>query len=409
MVLPVLLFAAALAVNHDGTVLRAGCSAEDEVVSTLPAGTRVEVRYAIADGSNCVSVAASVDGKRVEGYVPGDALTGADQLARESASAGDADGVRMMSPAEQKLTKELAARPERPELAEALARVQGNQAAEALKLLEPVLRRNPKDADALVVAGLAAYRTDDVRGALDYWKQSMDLRPDNTVSALYARAEREMAGDKSGEKIYGNHVLLRYEGEALPADTARDVVHYLDSEFLRISSQLGCAPLDRIVAVVQSPDAYFRTTGAAEWSDGLYDGRIHVAMLEGPVLGAQMKRVLAHETAHACLTSLPSGSAPWPAWLQEGIAQFMAGDRLSDGTRAALRQMAEAHQIPKLEQLSQSWTRMNAQNARLAYGLALDAAEQLFDGYQNYGIRNVLNNPDRLPQVAADLDQRLGF
>lgn len=409
MAFPLLLFASALAVGQGGTSLRAGCSPDDELVTTLPAGTRVEVRYSIADGSNCVSVAASVDGRRVEGYVSGEALTGVDRLLRESAAAGDADGVRMMSPVEQKISKAVAVRSDRPELAQAVALIRGNQPSEALKLLASVLRRSPNDPDALLVAGLAAYRSDDVRGALDLWKQSMDLRPDAAVAALSAKARQELAADRSGDKIYGNHVLLRYEGEVLPADTARSVVQLLDSEFLRISAQLGCTPQDRIVAVVQTADEYYRTTGAAEWSDGQYDGRIHVAMLEGPALTAQMRRVLAHEMAHACLTNIPSGPAPWPSWLQEGIAQNMAGDRLSDTSRTALRRMAETHSIPRLEQLGQGWTRLNALNARLAYSLALAAAEELLAGYQNYGIRNVLNNPERLPQVAADLDKRLGF
>ncbi len=52
---------------------------------------------------------------------------------------------------------------------------------------------------------------------------------------------------------------------------------------------------------------------------------------------------------------------------------------------------------------------MTRQNAIAAYSLALAAADALYDNYANYGIRNVLTNPDRLPRITADLDQKLGF
>ncbi len=52
---------------------------------------------------------------------------------------------------------------------------------------------------------------------------------------------------------------------------------------------------------------------------------------------------------------------------------------------------------------------MAKQNAVAAYSLALSAADALYDNYANYGIRNVLRNPDTLPRITADLDQKLGF
>jgi hypothetical protein len=122
-----------------------------------------------------------------------------------------------------------------------------------------------------------------------------------------------------------------------------------------------------------------------------------------------MQRALAHELVHACLTSIPSGSRPWPAWLQEGLAQKLSGDTLPPSIRDQLRQLAAAHAIPRLENIGQNWSGLTKQNAVTAYSFALAAADALYDNYASYGIRNVLNNPDRLPGVTADLDQKLGF
>jgi hypothetical protein len=71
--------------------------------------------------------------------------------------------------------------------------------------------------------------------------------------------------------------------------------------------------------------------------------------------------------------------------------------------------MATARQIPRLEDLHQDWSQLSIENARLAYNLALAAADALYENYSSSGIRNVVNNPQRLPQVAAELDRKLGL
>jgi len=91
------------------------------------------------------------------------------------------------------------------------------------------------------------------------------------------------------------------------------------------------------------------------------------------------------------------------------LAQKLSGDTLSRASRDRLRQLAEAHQIPRLEDLRQNWSRLSTENALLAYNLALAAADALYDNYSSYGIRNVVSNPQVLQQVTAELDKLLGL
>jgi tetratricopeptide (TPR) repeat protein len=404
MVIPVLFFVTALTIKQDQTPLRSGCDAADEIVASLPSGTPVEVRFRLADGSDCFKISATIGGKNVIGYLPASALTGVDGFDKDHASAASVDTIQALKPVEAE-TKSLVARAVDPTIGRAADLIEANQPAQALATLEPTLKRYPKNPDVLLVAGLAAYRADQLRTALDYWKQSLDLAPNEALSRLYAKVLREKENDRSGEKLYGLRFALRYEGETLPAETARAIVAVLDEEFSRVAPQIGCRADERIVAIVQSRDAYFRTTGAAEWSGGQYDGRIHIALTEGG-LGAETRRKLAHELVHACLTNL---GTVWPAWLQEGLAQKLSGDVLSAGTREQLKKLAEAHQIPRLENLGQNWSRLSTDNARVAYSLALAAAETLYDNYSSYGLRNVLNNPQSLQQITTELDKKLGF
>jgi len=413
MAFPVLFFFASMAVSTDQTPLRSGCGVEDQIVASLPAGTPVEPRFRLSDGTDCIKISATIGGKNVLGYVPASALSGLTKYDDErsaAASVAVSPGAAAKEPT--RLTPEAnqyMLHTSDPALARAAQLLNESQPAQALDQLQPALARHPQDPNILLLAGLAAYRSDQLRTALDYWKQSLELKPNQALSEMYAVAKREATADRSGEKLYGAHIALRYEGEALPVDTARAILAMLDDDYSRISAQLGCNSSERITAIVQNRESYMRSTGAAEWSGGQYDGRIHIAWTDGAEVGPQMQRALAHELVHACLTSIPSGSTPWPAWLQEGLAQKLSGDVLRPAIRDQLRQLAAAHAIPRLENLGQDWSSLTTQNAISAYSLALSAADTLYDNYANYGIRNILTNPNRLPGITADLDQKLGF
>mgnify|MGYP003346211536 CR=1 FL=1 len=219
---------------------------------------------------------------------------------------------------------------------------------------------------------------------------------------LVAQVERENQGDQSKQRLVGARVLLRYEGGVLSPDRAREMAAAVDQEFARVSADLGCSTTERIVTIAQSQDAYRKTTASAEWSGGQFDGRIRVPVFDGKAMDAEMRATLAHEVAHACLAM----TGRWPTWLHEGIAQMASGRTLSAAERAAVAQQARAKKMT-LALSAEEWTNLDAQSARLAYDLALTAVEVFRQ--DSGGLRNLLRNPERLPQVTAELDRKLGL
>src|SRR5262249_17323636 len=97
------------------------------------------------------------------------------------------------------------------------------------------------------------------------------------------------------------------------------------------------------------------------------------------------------------------------AWLHEGLAQKLSGETLSRQAKQKIAEMIRLHQLPKLENLGQDWSRMDADHAVVAYGLSLAAVEMFFENYRGFGVGNLLRNPERLGAITADLDQRLGL
>jgi hypothetical protein len=183
---------------------------------------------------------------------------------------------------------------------------------------------------------------------------------------------------------------------------ARILLPVIDREFTRISEQLGCTAGERMTVTIQSKQEYLRTTGAAEWSAGLYDGSIRVALLE-PSPGIETQRAFAHEIVHACLVQL----GHWPAWLHEGLAQRFSGAASSQEERELVKQMVSRRALPPLAQLDGSWAKLDAASARAAYATALIAAEMLHQRRGLAGVRSLLQNPAMLPQLTADLDRWL--
>ncbi len=392
-----LLFAVTIAQDAS---LRPSCDSSDAATGKIPAGTQVEIRFAVSDGSNCYKIAATVDGKPVLGYVDGSALTDTLSFDEQRRGGASLDGIGQSQALAEHL-KESAGDP--------VPLLNTHQPAKALEQIEQMLKNSPRDAKLLALASVAAYQSDDLRRASGYCRDALALTGDGQTAGFCRTVERESKEDKSGEKLVGMRVALRYEGETLPADVARSMLAILDEEFGRISEQLGCAAAERITAIVQSRDAYLKTTNAAEWSGGQYDGRIHVSMLEGRWDGKQLdagtRRTLAHEMVHACLANI----GRFPSWLHEGLAQKLSGDTLSAAARADLQDKIRDGAIPRLENLGQNWSRMSAQNARLAYNLALAAADALVENYANAGLRNMLRNPEMLGPATEGVDKALGF
>lgn len=407
-----LLLYLAASIRQD-TALRSSCGEAGEVVRRLAAGTPVTLRFAMA-GEDCYKISVAAGGAAVEGYVrradladlesfdrgrERAAWAGAEQILRAAAAAAPAAPPRGPAP------PQLRTRSQSPAIAEASRLIQNAQPARALELLERELRSYPRDPGLLALAGIALWRADDPQGAVEAWERSLRYDPNPALEDLKRQVEREIAADQSRDRLVGLRVQLRYEGQAVPPETARDLLAILDAEYDRVSAELGCHGPERVVAIVQSPQAYRKGSDAAEWSGGMFDGRIRVPF---PASGASlnsMRRVLAHETVHACLAML----GRWPAWLHEGLAQRLSGDTLPPAARAKLDLLAREGRLPRLGNLGQDWSRMSAEHAALAYALSLRAVELFFEHHAALGIRNLLGAPERLPALAADLDRRLGL
>lgn len=400
------MFAVTTAVLQKEAIVRGGCAGDEPPLATLAAGSRVQIRSALSlGGGACYRIAGELNGKPVEGYLPASSLAGLDafdQARRQARDIGFSSAVENVKQLTASVTK-LQGK-EHP-AGKAAQLIEANQPAEALRLLENDLRRFPQDPYLLAVAGLAYYRMDDIERAILQWKESLAIEANPSLEAMLRRAEREKAADGGSERMVGNRIVLRHERDLVPEPLARAMLEVLDEEYSRISVAIGCRASEKMTAVVTSRETYLRATNAAEWSGGQYDGRIHVPVTASRNIDARTRQTFAHELVHACLSEL----GRWPAWVQEGLAQKYSGEQLGSGQRAGLTAMIKAGEVPRPSLLGQNWSRMNGQNAQLAYSLALLAAEKMLEITASTGIGNVLRNPADLPRITEEVEKQLGY
>ncbi|MFN7919026.1 MAG: hypothetical protein U0Q16_02960 [Bryobacteraceae bacterium] len=402
--LPVLL--AVQTILEDGAALRSACDPSARQLATVNRGDQAEVRFAFnGESGTCFKVAVTSGGQTVEGYLPARVVGRTEDFEQGRRNAGMTGGGSSAGlagagpPKVQLQLSDVALGDFGAKVSKMIAQ---GEAADALRLIEEKLSRQPANASLLKLGIAAAYYADRAKEAVEYWDRIPASERDPGAQSLADRARRELAGDRSARQATGARFILRYDESVIRPEQARDLLSVLDREYARVSEQIGCEAKGRLTAVVQTREDYMRTTGAAEWSGGLFDGKIRVALLEAKP-GAETERTLAHEVVHACLAKV----GRWPAWLHEGLAQKFSGGGIDPRDRAFVKELARTGGLPPLDKMSQTFAMMSETNARAAYAAAYMAADLLIQHHGAAGLRSLLQDPSTFAHITADIDSKL--
>lgn len=391
------LLAAPPVVRDGGAALRDSCSPDGSALIRLDAGTPVEIRSAMqGEAGTCYRVRAA--GR--DGYLLPSEIAGADSF--EKARRDAADVMPQMIRSEiSSLRQSIQAQPA-GSLGEALKLLESSQPREALQVIESsLLRTQSSDPTVLAIAGIAAYQSDRVKEAVEYWSRSLALRPNPSIEALYRRAQREAASDTNLSRLHSPRFLLRYDERQIAQPAAAAILQALDAAYGRIDTALGCGIQEQIAVIVETDEAYRRSSGAEDWSGGQFDGRIHIA-LPDRTYTPRVQQTLAHELVHACLAR----NGRFPLWFHEGMAQRWSGEQPSLSAVAAARTQLAARRMPDLAHLNVDFIRVSTENARIAYALSAAAVDALYQGYGEQYVRNLLRSPESLESAAAAISRQ---
>ena len=244
---------------------------------------------------------------------------------------------------------------------------------QSLDYLERARRVAPQNADEAKLEGWAYYGMNKLEQAVAEWKRALALRPDPEVQSALEKALRDEKEEESYKENESSHFTLRYSGGAEPA-LAREVLRTLEAHFSAVESELNFTPPDSIGVVLYTRQAFADITRAPAWAGGLNDGRIRVPVQGLTDMTPDLSRVLKHELTHSFVRQKTRGRAP--TWVQEGIAQWMEGQRAGENA-ATLLQTYQSGQATSLADLEGSWMGLPNDTAAYAYAWSLAAIEYI--------------------------------
>src|ERR1700730_1942081 len=244
---------------------------------------------------------------------------------------------------------------------------------QALDYLDRAKRVAPDSPDIAKLAGWAYYGLNKLNDAVREWQRALARRPDAEVQAALQKAQRDQQEEENYRENESSHFSLKYSGEAEP-QLAREVLRGLEKHFSAIESELNYTPPEPIGVILYTDQAFADITRAPRWAGAINDGRIRVPVQGLTQLTPDLSRVLKHELTHSFVRQKTRGRAP--AWVQEGLAQWMEGKRCGP-TAGALVQHFEPQQARPLGDLEGSWIQLPALEAGYAYAWALATVEDL--------------------------------
>jgi tetratricopeptide (TPR) repeat protein len=243
----------------------------------------------------------------------------------------------------------------------------------SIEYLERANRVAPDDPEVAKLAGWAYYGMSKPDRAVAEWKRALALRPDPEVERALAKAIRDNQEEANYRENESSHFTLRYSGEAQP-DLAREILRALEVHFSAIESELNYTPPDSIGVILYTQQAFADITRAPGWVGALNDGRLRIPVQGLTSLTSELSRVLKHELTHSFIQQKTHSRAP--VWLQEGLAQWMEGQRSRDNA-TVLVQVYDEKQAMALGQLEGSWMQLSGPIASYAYAWALANVEYI--------------------------------
>jgi tetratricopeptide (TPR) repeat protein len=257
----------------------------------------------------------------------------------------------------------------------------------SLEYLERARSVAPENPDVAKLAGWAYYGTNKLDEAVREWQRALELRPDAEVQRALDKAQRDRREEENYRENESSHFTLRYSGGAQP-DLAREILRALEAHFLAIESELNFTPPDSIGVILYTDQAFADITRAPSWAGAINDGRIRVPVQGLTSLTPDLSRVLKHELTHSFIQQKTHGRAP--TWIQEGLAQWMEGQR-SGSNFTALVQIYDQKQFMTLGELEGPWMRLPGDVATYAYAWALANIEYIVEADGMGDLERILN------------------
>jgi tetratricopeptide (TPR) repeat protein len=261
----------------------------------------------------------------------------------------------------------------------AQAQLRLGQPHAAYDTVERALRLDDRDPRVHALLGDALAAAGDTRAAIEAWRASLRLQPDESVQRRIDQAA------PPARPAQGPRFRLRYDG-SINEPLGLAVLEALGAAHEEYRERLGFAPDDPMTVTLET-EAEFHDARAPTWAEGLNDGSIRVPVRGMEQLTPRLHAVLRHELAHTFLAWRTRGNCP--TWLHEGVAQWLEG---GDPTRedAALARLVRQGRPRSLLSLEGPFQGASASEAALLYAESLSGVAHILRLRGQPGLQRLL-------------------
>jgi tetratricopeptide (TPR) repeat protein len=253
---------------------------------------------------------------------------------------------------------------------------------------------------AYVYLGDIAFARNDIQKAKEYWEKANKLDPSIPgLDQRLTKADHDTKVEKNFIQYDSVHFAVKYEG-AERYEAGAIVLDILEDAYRDIGRELDHYPLGKVQTILYTNQQFREIPGIPGWSGAVFDGRIRLGIGGVTYATPALRMALYHEYTHAVVRDI---TLRCPAWINEGLAQHFEGRRTPPELRSD-----KSHKGPILANIEFPFGNLSAQQARLAYAISLSAMEYMIDRYGMIGVRNLLLELAKGPDMATAIDNALG-
>ncbi|MEW5979828.1 MAG: hypothetical protein AB1898_28875 [Acidobacteriota bacterium] len=278
------------------------------------------------------------------------------------------------------------------------------------RLAEDLLLRaaqiQPNSHETFHLLGETYYAQDKLAEAISAWKTALRIKPDPQIQERLTKAQEEAGAHNELGVLQSAHFILRYDRKVSDYRLGQDILVTLEQSYRRLSYELMPDPPATITVILYTDQAFFDITEAPAWSGALYDGKIRVPVKGLSAVTEELNSVLIHELTHSFIS--PLGRGRCPTWLNEGIAQLMAGET-SEPYRKSLRELRRQNALIPLSSLSRGFAGLPAEVAQVAYLEGLSCVEFLVERKGKECLRRILELLRQNDNLESALQKSVGL
>jgi len=245
-----------------------------------------------------------------------------------------------------------------------------------LHLARQSVRRDNPDPRVYVALGNVYERQNHPDDAIVAWEQAFQLGDHDPALLRKIDSARTEWAYTHGQRFYGGDRFEFFFDPEIPREEVLAIDRFLSDTEDELAEFFQAKSLPGLIVILYRGRRYFSLVDTPDWVAGFYDGKIRVPVATEGMESPGLQALLRHELAHAFLSQIGRGRAP--AWLQEGLAQFLEGRRLPP---AEIQKELDLARIANLSDLDRLFLQRGDRDAaRRGYRLSLSFLQWLIRG-----------------------------